>query len=262
MNSQPHNLAVKKGLKTFNIFCKENTAKHMFFFLWKKEKHSSRRFNSISQPLLGFHSPRALSFLALPSFSMQEPWGSSTVSAEEILSGLCFSFALSDAKTQTGRAWKKRKKKKAGWGGTGPTWQSRTCPPDLTHQMSSATSWHFGEVILKVNHRFLDFHRVVLYVLSAEWGGWGVCRGWWGGRSALPQPFFVFAVALSAPPWAPLSFSPLSPLFLKLRAGGEEWMTFSCLRFLCQKISKRHSSSLNGYNQSIPGHNKLGPIKS
>lgn len=56
---------------------------------------------------------------------------------------------------------------------------------------------------------------------------------------------------------------PLSSLScFKPRAGGEEWMTFSCLLFLCQKISKRHSSSLNGYNQSIPGHNKVGPIKS
>lgn len=76
-----------------------------------------------------FSFPEGFKFAgpALPSFSIQEPRGSSIVNTKEILSGLCFSFAL-DAKTQTGRA-------KMG-SGIVPTWQWSPYPPDLTQQMS------------------------------------------------------------------------------------------------------------------------------
>lgn len=174
---------------------------------------------------------------------MQEPWGSSTVNTEEILSGLCFSFAPSDAKTQTGRARREE-------------WDS----PYLTEQPLSTwsdtpnvplASRQFGKVTLSV--KYLLFSRKLVYAFFLQSGGQQgstaaailcVCRS---PVSSSQHPSLIFPSLMSC---------------FKPGAGGEEWMTFSCLRFLCQKISKRHSSSLKGYNQSIPGHNKLGPIKS
>lgn len=182
---------------------------------------------------------------------MQEPWGSSTVNTEEILSGLCFSFALSDAKTLTGREKKKKKNK----GGVGEPLPDRAAPVHLIRHAKWAvyvlTFWESNPQSKLLIPSFLAGNWCVFF--SAEWGQQGctaaailcVCRS---PVSSSLRPFH---------------FPPLSPLFFSNPgAEGEEWMTFSCLRFLCQKISKRHSSSLSGYNQSIPGHNKLGPIKS
>lgn len=148
--------------------------------------------------------------------------------------------------------WCQNTDRKSKMGGVGQPLPDRAAPVHLIrHAKWAVYISTFGKVILKVNYRFLLFSRKLVYLCFLQsWGTAGVhCCS-----------HSLFAVALSAPPCTPLLFPRLS--FFKPRAGGEEWMTFSCLCFLCQKISKRHCSCLNGLNQSIPGHNKLAPIKS
>lgn len=87
---EPHNLSCRAEFKNTASCAEQNRV-----FLHQRELRLLwRRFNSVSHSLLSFFFfspfPGALGFAgpALPSFSMKEPRGSSTVNTEEILSGL------------------------------------------------------------------------------------------------------------------------------------------------------------------------------
>lgn len=241
MNSQPHNVRCQVKSKNFNIRLREQSKRRVCLFIFSPPQEKTTISSSVS------HSSGVLSLRALPCPALacrsHEDHPQSTL--RKSFRGFAFPLLFLMPKH--------RQEELKGRSGTAPTWQSSPCPLDQTRQMC-----YLHPDIWESNPQS---KLQVPSFLAANWCMCSCCRVG-DSRGPLPQPFFVFAVALSAPPCAPLSFPPSLLSFLKPGAGGEEWMTFSCLHFLCQKISKRHSSSLNAYNQSIPGHNKLGPIRS